>query len=161
MLIVNGDMPLITGEAIAALVAAHEEAGAAATIATMELDDPTGYGRVVRDADGGVERVVETKAAGRRDRRRSSRSARSTPASTCSTAARCSPRSRGSAADNAQGELYLPDVLPLLRADGQLVQAYPLADPDLALGVNDRVDLAHVTAPRPARGSTRRTSAPA
>src|SRR5690606_17670196 len=59
-----GDVPLITGEAIAALVAAHEAAGAAATIATMELEDPAGYGRVVRDAGGAVERVVETKVAG-------------------------------------------------------------------------------------------------
>ena len=64
VVVINGDMPLITGEAIAAVVAAHSEARAAATLATMELDDPSGYGRVVRAADGSVERVVETKAAG-------------------------------------------------------------------------------------------------
>ena len=64
VLVINGDMPLITGEAIAGLVAAHEEAQAGATLATMELDEPAGYGRIVRDAHGGVERVVETKADG-------------------------------------------------------------------------------------------------
>src|SRR5918995_1775104 len=64
VVIVNGDMPLITAEAIAGLVEAHTTARAAATLASMELEDPTGYGRVVRDAEGGVERVVETKTAG-------------------------------------------------------------------------------------------------
>src|SRR3954471_921335 len=63
VLVVNGDMPLITAEAIGGLLAAHAEAQAAATLATMLLTDPSGYGRVVRN-DGGVERVVETKVAG-------------------------------------------------------------------------------------------------
>ena len=61
-LVINGDMPLLTAEAIQALVAGHGDAGA--TIATMELADPSGYGRVVRDAGGSVDRVVETKVAG-------------------------------------------------------------------------------------------------
>jgi len=144
VLIVNGDMPLITGEAIAALVAAHEEAGAAATIASMELADPSGYGRVVRGADGSVERVVETKAPG--DATKQELSIREVNAGLYlfDGGALLGALER-LGADNAQGELYLPDVLPLLRADERLVQAYPLADPDLALGVNDRVDLAHVT----------------
>jgi bifunctional UDP-N-acetylglucosamine pyrophosphorylase/glucosamine-1-phosphate N-acetyltransferase len=144
VLIINGDMPLITGEAIAALVEAHAEAGAAATLASMELEDPAGYGRVVRGADGSVERVVETKTEGD------------------ATAEELAIREVNAGlylfdgggllealaqldADNAQGELYLPGVLPILRDAGKLVQAHPLADPDLALGVNDRVDLAHVT----------------
>ena len=64
VVVINGDVPLITAEAIKQLVDAHEAAGAAATMATMELDDPGDYGRVIRDSDGSVERVVETKAAG-------------------------------------------------------------------------------------------------
>ena len=64
VLVLYGDVPLITAEAITALAQAHEENGAAATMATMELEDPRGYGRVVRDAEGGVERVVETKKPG-------------------------------------------------------------------------------------------------
>src|SRR3954451_18092775 len=64
VLVLYGDVPLITGEAISALTRAHEESGAAATMATMELEDPSGYGRVVRDAQGAVERVVETKTPG-------------------------------------------------------------------------------------------------
>ena len=64
MLVLYGDVPLITAEAITALARAHEESGAAATMATMELEDPSGYGRVVRASDGSVERVVETKKPG-------------------------------------------------------------------------------------------------
>ena len=64
MLVVNGDVPLVTADALRALARAHAEAGAAATTATMVLDDPTGYGRVVRAADGSVARVVETKHPG-------------------------------------------------------------------------------------------------
>ena len=145
VLVINGDMPLITGEAIAALVAAHASTGAAATIASMELDDPSGYGRVVRDADGAVERVVETKTAG--DASEHELAIREVNAglylfdggSLIDALARLD-------SDNAQGELYLPDVLPLLRAAGHAVHAHVLPDPELALGVNDRVDLAHVTA---------------
>src|SRR5688500_754936 len=64
VVVLAGDVPLITAEAIEALVTAHEESGAAATMATMELEDPAQYGRVVRDREGNVEKVVEAKAEG-------------------------------------------------------------------------------------------------
>src|SRR5688500_11156481 len=64
VVVVNGDVPLPTADAIRGLVDAHEAAGAAATMATMELDEPGAYGRVVRDSDGSVLRVVEAKAPG-------------------------------------------------------------------------------------------------
>src|SRR4051794_38413657 len=64
VLVLAGDVPLITAEAIDALVTAHNRAQAAATMATMVLDDPTGYGRVLRDLQGNVARVVETKSPG-------------------------------------------------------------------------------------------------
>jgi bifunctional UDP-N-acetylglucosamine pyrophosphorylase/glucosamine-1-phosphate N-acetyltransferase len=145
VLVINGDMPLITAEAIAGLLAAHEAAGAGATLATMELADPSGYGRIVRAAGGGVERVVETKVAG--DATPDELAIREVNAGLYAFAA---PALREAlkwlGADNAQGEIYLPDVLPILLESGHAVQAYPLADPELALGVNDRVDLATVTA---------------
>src|SRR4051794_8238798 len=62
VVVINGDVPMLTAEAIRGLVEAHEAAGAAATMATMEPDDPGSYGRVIRGADGQVERVVEAKA---------------------------------------------------------------------------------------------------
>ena len=64
VVVLSGDVPLSPPRRVRALVDAHADAGAAATMVTTMLDDPSGYGRVVRDADGGVERVVETKAAG-------------------------------------------------------------------------------------------------
>jgi len=142
--VLYGDVPLITAEAIRTLLAAHAASGAAATMATMELDDPTGYGRVVRGADGSVERVVETKVAG--DATDAELAIREVNTGIFAfdggrlldALARVTP-------DNAQGELYLPDVLPVLRSDGDAVAAHLVSDPSLALGVNDRVDLADVT----------------
>jgi bifunctional UDP-N-acetylglucosamine pyrophosphorylase/glucosamine-1-phosphate N-acetyltransferase len=143
VVVLPGDAPLVTAEAIAALVDSHVRQGAAATMATMILDDPTGYGRVVRDAAGGVERVVETKAPGD-----------ATPEEleidevNSAIFAFDGDALRDALAqlttDNAQGELYLPDVLPVLRAQGRTVAAHVLDDPDLARGINDRVQLAQV-----------------
>ena len=78
--------------------------------------------------------------------RPSSRSARSTRASSPSTAARCSRRSSELEADNAQGELYLPDVLPRMREAGREIGAHVATDWTVTLGINDRVDLARVRA---------------
>ncbi len=63
MLVLPGDTPLVTGAALRALVADHERSGAAATVLTMELEDPTGYGRVIRGTDGSVLRIVEHRDA--------------------------------------------------------------------------------------------------
>jgi bifunctional UDP-N-acetylglucosamine pyrophosphorylase/glucosamine-1-phosphate N-acetyltransferase len=150
VVVLAGDVPLITPQAIAALVAAHAAGGAAATMATMVLDDPSGYGRVVRGADGTVERVVETKEEGDATPEQLAIDEVNTGifafdgAALLAALARLRP-------DNAQGELYLPDVLPALRAQGRTVAAHRIADPTLTLGVNDRVQLAEVRAIAQAR----------
>ena len=65
MLVLSGDVPLVSAELIAAIAATHEREGAAATVVTAVLDDPGSYGRVVRSADGAeVDRIVEAKAEG-------------------------------------------------------------------------------------------------
>ncbi len=145
VVVLPGDAPLVTAEAIAGLVAAHLDAGAGATMATMVLADPAGYGRVVRDGDGDVERVVETKTAG--DATDAELAIDEVNSSIFAFAgAALLAALEGLSPDNAQGELYLPDVLPALRAAGHAVAAHVLDDPDLALGVNDRVQLAEVRA---------------
>jgi bifunctional UDP-N-acetylglucosamine pyrophosphorylase / glucosamine-1-phosphate N-acetyltransferase len=150
VLVLYGDVPLITPEAITALAQAHEETGAAATMATMELEDPTGYGRVVRASDGSVERVVETKTPG--DATPEEEAIREVNTGIYAFAGGDLVEALGRlTSDNAQGELYLPDVLPLLRADGKLIAAHVVTDATLALGVNSRVDLAHVRALAQAR----------
>jgi bifunctional UDP-N-acetylglucosamine pyrophosphorylase/glucosamine-1-phosphate N-acetyltransferase len=143
VVLLPGDVPLVTAEAIAALVDSHEHHGAAATMATMLLEDPTGYGRVVRDAAGGVERVVETKAPG--DATPEELEIREVNSSIFAFDGDALREALDElTTDNAQGELYLPDVLPVLRGKGKIVAAHVLEDPTLALGVNDRVQLAQV-----------------
>jgi len=143
VLVLMGDVPLITAEAIEALATAHEESGSVATMATMELDDPSGYGRVIRTAEGGVWRVAETKNPG--DANEAELAIREV--NTGIYAFQGGPlleALRHLDSDNAQGELYLPDVLPLLRDGGGEVAAHVVTDSNLTLGVNDRVGLARV-----------------
>ena len=150
VLVLYGDVPLITAEAITGLARAHEESGAAATMATMELEDPTGYGRVVRASDGSVERVVETKTPG--DATPEEEAIREVNTGIYAFAGGDLVDALGRlTTDNAQGELYLPDVLPLLRADGKFVAAHVVTDATLTLGVNSRVDLARIRALAQAR----------
>ncbi len=145
VVVVNGDAPLFTVESLRGLVAQHKRSGSAGTIATVVLEDPHGYGRVVRAPDGTVERVAETKAPGDA----SVLELQIREVSTGMFAFDTGPLITALAevrADNAQGEHYLPDVLPILRAHERTVDAYEVADPDEMLGINDRRQLAEVTA---------------
>lgn len=145
VVVLSGDVPLVSAEAIQELVAAHVESGAAATMATTLLDDPSGYGRVVRDGVGHVEKVVETKADG-------DATAAELEIREINTGIYCFDHAALADAlprvgtDNAQNEKYLPEVLTLLRQDRCIVAAHVVDDPALVLGVNDRVQLADVTA---------------
>ena len=143
VVVINGDVPLITADALSLLVQAHEESGAAGTVATMELEDPTGYGRIVRDTDGNVEGVVETKAEGDASPEQLAIREVNTGVYAFDGASLLAALDQIDT-DNAQGELYLPDVLPKLREAGKHVHGHPVTDPTLTLGVNDRVELAHV-----------------
>jgi bifunctional UDP-N-acetylglucosamine pyrophosphorylase/glucosamine-1-phosphate N-acetyltransferase len=145
VIVLNGDLPLIRPETIAGLTAEHERQGAAATMLTAVLDDPSGYGRVVRAPDGTVERVVETKAGGDA----SAAELKIREVNTGIFAFDGGELLRALArvgSDNAQGELYLPDVLPILREDERTVAAFELEDPEETLQVNDRLGLAEVRA---------------
>jgi bifunctional UDP-N-acetylglucosamine pyrophosphorylase/glucosamine-1-phosphate N-acetyltransferase len=141
VVVLSGDVPLVTAAAIAALVDAHRQSGAAATMATTLLDDPTGYGRVVRAADGTVQDVVETKTAG--DATPEQLAIREVNTGIfCFDAAALRDALPRLSTDNAQGERYLPQVLTLLRGEGSAVAAHVVDDPGLVMGVNDRAQLA-------------------
>ncbi len=145
VVVMPGDVPLITGAAISALVAKHNGSRAAATMATMTLDDPTGYGRVVRDDDGHIERVVETKTPG--DATREQLAIHEVNSSIFAFDGGALLDALDSLSpENAQGELYLPDVLPAMRAAGHAIRAYEVRDRTHAIGVNDRVQLGEVRA---------------
>ncbi len=145
VVILAGDVPLITAETIATLVDAHAASDAAATMLTMRLEDPTGYGRVVRDEHGDVVRVAETKAAG--DATEAELAIREVNTGVlCFDGAALRSTLDRLGADNAQGEVYLPDALTLLRADGRRVGAHLTDDASVCLGVNDQAGLAVVRA---------------
>jgi bifunctional UDP-N-acetylglucosamine pyrophosphorylase / glucosamine-1-phosphate N-acetyltransferase len=145
VIVLNGDHPLTSAATLEELGRVHADSGAAATIATAVLEDPTGYGRVVRAPDGSVERVVETKAPG-------DASQLELHIREINTGLFAFDASELLAAldevgsDNAQGELYLPDVLPILRSHERSVLAHETSDPGAALGVNDRAALAQARA---------------
>jgi bifunctional UDP-N-acetylglucosamine pyrophosphorylase/glucosamine-1-phosphate N-acetyltransferase len=143
VLVLSGDHPLISARIVSDFLKAHEASGAAGTMMTIELDDPGSYGRVVRNAAGEVERVVEAKAAG--DAGASELEIREINAGTYAfDAAPLAAALQGLSNDNAQGEYYLPDVFPALREAGHSVAAHLADDLAVTMGVNNRVDLAAV-----------------
>ena len=143
LVVLSGDVPLVSAEAIHGLAEAHERGGAAATMVTTVLEDPSGYGRVVRDTSGAVERVVETKVEG--DSSAEQLQIREVNTGLYAFQARALTDALPLlASDNAQAELYLPQVLELLKQAGLEVAAHAVADATLVLGVNDRVGLARV-----------------
>jgi bifunctional UDP-N-acetylglucosamine pyrophosphorylase / glucosamine-1-phosphate N-acetyltransferase len=145
VLVLSGDVPLISPELITDLAAAHAQSDAAATLVTMELDDPDEYGRVVRGSDGTVERVVETKPPA--DASEAELAIREVNAgiyafdgpTLIEALQRLTP-------DNAQGEYYLTDALALMAGDGRPIRPLVIDDFSQTLGVNDRVDLADIRA---------------
>jgi bifunctional UDP-N-acetylglucosamine pyrophosphorylase/glucosamine-1-phosphate N-acetyltransferase len=145
VLVLSGDVPLLSAATIAGLLEAHAGSHAAATMLTIELDEPAAYGRVVRTASGEVERVVEAKAAGDADP--AQLAIREINAGTYAfDAAPLAAALAGLSNDNAQGEYYLPDVFPALREAGHTVAAHLADDLAVTMGVNNRVDLAAVEA---------------
>ncbi|MFI5027410.1 MAG: bifunctional UDP-N-acetylglucosamine diphosphorylase/glucosamine-1-phosphate N-acetyltransferase GlmU [Solirubrobacterales bacterium] len=145
VLVLSGDVPLISTETIASLLETHSASSAAATMLTIELEDPGAYGRVVRDREGWVMRVVEAKASGDADS--AELAIREINAGTYVFDAEPLTRAlAGLSNDNAQGEYYLPDVFPALREAGHAVAAHISDDLAVTMGINDRADLAAVEA---------------
>ncbi|MDX6601972.1 MAG: bifunctional UDP-N-acetylglucosamine pyrophosphorylase / glucosamine-phosphate N-acetyltransferase [Solirubrobacterales bacterium] len=145
VLVLSGDHPLITAENISGLLDTHLKGEAAATLLTIELDDPGSYGRVVRDASGEVECIIETKTAGDADA--AQLEIREINAGTYAFQAGPLAEALSKLSnDNAQGEYYLPDVVPALREAGQRVAAHLSEDLAVTMGVNNRADLAAVEA---------------
>ncbi|CEH27787.1 bifunctional N-acetylglucosamine-1-phosphate uridyltransferase/glucosamine-1-phosphate acetyltransferase [Aneurinibacillus migulanus] len=135
-LVLSGDEPLISSETLEALVAHHEANQAAATILTRVMDNPTGYGRIIRGEDGGVERIVEQKDATEEEQ----------CVKEINTGTYCFDNEKLFAIlekvdnNNAQGEYYLPDAVEILKSQGERIEAS--ITEEITIGVNDRVALA-------------------
>ena len=143
LLILSGDHPLVSSEIIDELIATHRDADAAATVMTTEMDDPGSYGRIVRSVDGDIERIVEARSPG--DATPDELAIKEVNAGTYAFAGPAlADALERLDNDNAQGEYYLGDVLPLLREAGLRIAAYSAPDPGVNLGINDRADLARV-----------------
>jgi bifunctional UDP-N-acetylglucosamine pyrophosphorylase/glucosamine-1-phosphate N-acetyltransferase len=138
VLVLPGDAPLLRPETLAALVEAHETSGAAATLLTSVIADPTGYGRVLREPSGAITGIVEHKDASPDELRIDEIG---TAIYAFENAALRDAVGRLTT-DNSQGEEYLPDVIAIFVADGRKVAALQAPAAETA-GVNDRVQLAH------------------
>jgi bifunctional UDP-N-acetylglucosamine pyrophosphorylase/glucosamine-1-phosphate N-acetyltransferase len=142
VVVLYGDTPLLRAETVTGLVEAHEAAGAAATILTAEVDDPTGLGRIIRDGDGALAQIVEE-----RDATPQQRAIREINAGMYAYDAALLRDALGKLrADNDQAEEYLTDVPGELVAAGHRVAVHTATDPTDTRGCNDRAELAALRA---------------
>jgi bifunctional UDP-N-acetylglucosamine pyrophosphorylase / glucosamine-1-phosphate N-acetyltransferase len=143
VLILSGDHPLVSTELLNDLVDAHERADAAATLLTTEQLDPAGYGRIVRGADGSVERIVETKHAD--EVPPEELAIREINIGTYAFDARALLDALDQVGEE-HGERYLTGVIPILREHGKPLAAHITDDTRSAMGVNTRADLIEIEA---------------
>lgn len=141
-LILCGDTPLIRSETLQAMATAHEAGGSALTVMTTLLDEPTNYGRIVTDKVGRVVAIVEEKDATPEQRRITEINA----GIYCVDMAFLFAALKGVGIANAQGEMYLTDIVAVANREGHRVNRYVCADPCEVLGVNSRVELAQAHA---------------
>lgn len=135
--VICGDTPLLTGETVNKLIHHHEKEGAAATVLTAHMDNPAGYGRIIRNDLGNVEGIIEDKDASTLEK----------AIKEINTGTYCFDNEllfntlKKVENNNAQGEYYLPDVIGILTGEAQKVAGYLSDDSSETLGVNDRVAL--------------------
>ena len=142
ILLLCGDTPLLTGQALLDLVAAHQQSGAAATVLTAKPADATGYGRILRDESGQVLGIVEQKDATAEQKQ----IGEINTGIYCFEAAPLFAALAGLTCNNAQKEYYLTDVLAILAQAGQQVGAVEVSDFQETLGINSRLQLAEAEA---------------
>ncbi|MCB5956089.1 bifunctional UDP-N-acetylglucosamine diphosphorylase/glucosamine-1-phosphate N-acetyltransferase GlmU [Enterococcus sp. CWB-B31] len=137
-LVITGDTPLLTAETLTNLFDYHQGKNASATILTAQADDPTGYGRIIRDHLGIVEKIVEQKDASEEE----------TSVREINTGTFCFDNEALFSSlskiekNNSQGEYYLTDIIEILKNGRATIAAYRMADFDEAMGINDRMALA-------------------
>lgn len=137
-LIISGDTPLLTSETLDHLFEYHQRKNASATILTAHAEDPTGYGRIIRDHVGIVDKIVEQKDATIEE----ARVQEINTGTYCFDNIQLFNALEKIGTNNAQGEYYLTDIVEILKNDGQSVAAFMTEDYDESMGVNDRVALA-------------------
>lgn len=138
--VLAGDGPLIRTSTLQTLLERHRASQAGATMATSEVEDPTGYGRIVRDDDGSFASIVEHK-----DANESQRAIREiNPSYYCFDNRRLFDALSRVTNDNASGEYYITDVLEILKNDGDTIEVIAAVDPSDVLSINTMEQLAQV-----------------
>jgi bifunctional UDP-N-acetylglucosamine pyrophosphorylase/glucosamine-1-phosphate N-acetyltransferase len=141
VLILCGDTPLLRAETLQGLIAYHWENRAALTVLTATMDNPYGYGRVVRDTDGRVLRIVEQKDATLKEQALCEINS----GIYCMEADFLFANIDAISSDNAQGEFYLTDLVSMAVSQGRTCLGLTTLDPDEIMGVNDRIQLAEAS----------------
>ncbi len=140
VLILFGDVPLLTPGTLSCLLQEHQRSGAILSLLTARVENPSGYGRIVRSAEGKIQRIVEERDASAQEK-----ALREINAGIfCVRADFLFPALRQLRKDNAQGEYYLTDLVALAVGQGLRVQAVPASDPSEVAGINSREDLAQM-----------------
>ncbi|MDQ0576058.1 bifunctional UDP-N-acetylglucosamine diphosphorylase/glucosamine-1-phosphate N-acetyltransferase GlmU [Agromyces albus] len=142
VLVLNGDVPLLDAETLTRFLERHRSRAAAASVLSAVYDDPSGYGRVVRDTAGAFDRIVEQKDA--TDDERAIDEINAGIYAFGASALR--DQLANLTTENSQGEKYLTDVIGLLRSEGSEVEAVPVSQPWLVAGINDRAQLSETAA---------------
>ena len=138
VLILCGDTPLLTSELLKKFTAAHEDSKCAATVLTAKMPDATGYGRIIRDLDGSLEKIVEEKDANEFEKKINEVNA----GVYCFDVQKLFSALEKIGNNNSQGEYYLPDALTILKDAGEKIGAFRANYADETLGINSRVQLA-------------------
>ena len=141
LLVLAGDGPLIRAETLGRLLSTHRQSCAAATLATARIADPTGYGRIVRDAGGHLDRIVEEKDATPDEKRLNEIN----PSYYCFDARRLFAALHRLTNANASGEYYLTDVCAILRGDGLTVELIDAVSADEVHSINTSAQLEFVS----------------
>ena len=132
VLVLAGDTPLIRPSTLASLINAHRRDGAAASVLTAHVDDPTGLGRILRDGEGRIDRIVEEKDATGEQRALKEINTSTycfEPALLLRALDRLTP-------ENRQGEYYLTDTIEILRREGHRIADAPAGMPEETMGIN-------------------------
>lgn len=140
VIVIAGDMPLVRRETLCELIDARETGNLAVTIATTYLDDPTGYGRIVRDEEGMLQRIVEHRDCTEEEREINEVN----PSYYCFDAQKMLTALQQLKPSASKGELYLTDAIAILREHGDRVSAEVIVPDEEATGINSRLDLTHV-----------------
>jgi bifunctional UDP-N-acetylglucosamine pyrophosphorylase / glucosamine-1-phosphate N-acetyltransferase len=142
ILVLAGDTPLLQAATLKALIAGHQRSGAAATVLSTQVEDPFGYGRIVRDGQGLFQAIVEEKDASPDQRKITEINS----GMYCFQVQPALAALEGIGSQNAQGEYYLTEILPLLTRQGHRVEVLELEAREDIYGINDRVQLAQAEA---------------